>query len=150
VRIIGGDEGFADEWLRSQRTARLATVGSDGAPHVVPVWFVWHEGRIYVASLRDSLKTAHAASGRQAAIVVDEGQESAALRDGRLVLHLLRGVEVRGPLVVAEDDPALVDVARRWARKYVEHDVDFGPRTLLGHVWLRLDPQRIVTWDYRQ
>jgi pyridoxamine 5'-phosphate oxidase family protein len=32
------------EYLQGQRLGRLATVGSDGQPHVIPVTFVYNEG----------------------------------------------------------------------------------------------------------
>src|SRR5207248_11689602 len=32
----------------------LATIGPDGQPHVVPLWFVWREDAVYVSSRRPS------------------------------------------------------------------------------------------------
>ena len=43
---------FSAEELRftgSQRAAHLATANADGRPHVVPVCFVYLDGRIYIA-----------------------------------------------------------------------------------------------------
>jgi PPOX class probable F420-dependent enzyme len=39
----------AEERLAGARIGRLATVTSDGRPHVVPVCFALHDGRIYTA-----------------------------------------------------------------------------------------------------
>jgi PPOX class probable F420-dependent enzyme len=39
----------AEERLAQARIGRLATVTPDGRPHVVPVCFALHEGRIYTA-----------------------------------------------------------------------------------------------------
>jgi PPOX class probable F420-dependent enzyme len=41
--------GIAEERFAAARSGRLATVGADGAPHVVPVCFSLHDGRIYTA-----------------------------------------------------------------------------------------------------
>lgn len=141
------EDQLVEDLLNSGRTLRLATVGRDGVPHVVPLWFVWWGGRVYMLSVTRSLKTAHARQGRWAAAVVDEGQERAEVRDRRLVLHHLRGVELRGPLAVADRDPALAEVARAWGRKYVGVD-DFPPEGLRDHTWICLEPRVVVTWDY--
>ncbi|HXF57992.1 MAG TPA: pyridoxamine 5'-phosphate oxidase family protein [Actinomycetota bacterium] len=141
------DQPLADLLLTTGRTLRLATVGPDGVPHVVPLWFVWWDGRVFMLSVTRSLKTTHARQGRWAAAVVDEGQEQAEVRDRRLVLHHLRGVEVRGPLSVAAGDPVIVEVARAWGRKYVGVE-DFPPDGLRDHTWLCLEPRVVLTWDY--
>jgi PPOX class probable F420-dependent enzyme len=39
----------AEERLASARVGRLATVTADGRPHLVPVCFALHDGRIYTA-----------------------------------------------------------------------------------------------------
>ena len=42
-----------DEFLRSERVCRLATISAHG-PHVCPVWFVWEAGSVWVSSLNRS------------------------------------------------------------------------------------------------
>src|SRR6266498_128430 len=45
------------EIRRTFRDSRVVHVGSvlpDGAPHVVPLWFVWLEDAVYVSSRRES------------------------------------------------------------------------------------------------
>src|SRR5206468_10034886 len=37
------------QFIQSQRVAHLATASADGRPHVVPVCFVYLDGRIYIA-----------------------------------------------------------------------------------------------------
>jgi nitroimidazol reductase NimA-like FMN-containing flavoprotein (pyridoxamine 5'-phosphate oxidase superfamily) len=37
-------ERIVDELLTNRHTLRLATVGPDGTPHVVPLWFVSWKG----------------------------------------------------------------------------------------------------------
>jgi PPOX class probable F420-dependent enzyme len=36
--------------LRSEQIGWLGTTGRDGYPHAVPVWFLWHDGRVIVFS----------------------------------------------------------------------------------------------------
>ena len=36
-----------DTFLESERTCRVATVSPEG-PHNTPLWFVWHEGCLWL------------------------------------------------------------------------------------------------------
>ncbi|MEV5004025.1 pyridoxamine 5'-phosphate oxidase family protein [Nocardioides sp. LML1-1-1.1] len=40
-----------DDFLSRHRTCRVASVGSDGRPHVAPLWFVWDGTRVWLHSL---------------------------------------------------------------------------------------------------
>jgi general stress protein 26 len=42
--------------LGREMTIWLATVRHDGRPHLVPVWFIWLEGKIYIATGSDTQK----------------------------------------------------------------------------------------------
>ena len=139
-------DATALDLLQRGRTARLATTSPEGIPHVVPVWFVWHSRAMYIQSSEGSLKTKHARRGTAAAAVVDDGQERAPVRHGRLELDDLRGVELRGSLTVVTEEPDLGEIERKWAERYVTS----GPRDgkLINHVWLRLTPDSIRSWDY--
>lgn len=42
--------------LGREMTIWLATVRHDGRPHLVPLWFIWLEGKIYLATGSDTQK----------------------------------------------------------------------------------------------
>jgi hypothetical protein len=141
-RIALSDEE-RDEFLASQRTCRLATIGSQG-PHVSPVWFVWVEGAIWIHSLCKSQRWTDLEKDPRVAIVVDDGHDYLELR----------GVEIRGRVEVVgevprtgEPEPRLEPVERAFAEKYTG-------RTEVGydgkHAWLALRPEKIVSWDFRK
>ena len=44
-----------DRFLEQQRTVRVATVDARGKPHVVPLWFVWIDGTLFVNTTRGNL-----------------------------------------------------------------------------------------------
>src|SRR5688500_14148804 len=52
-----------EEFLRVERTVRIGTVSSDGEPHVAPLWFVWHDGAMYLNSLKRSRRSRDLAHG---------------------------------------------------------------------------------------
>ena len=69
-----------DGYLGTQRTLRIATVDDDGVPHVVPLWFVWHNGSVWLNSLRKSRRHRHLLTGRPVGIVIDDGTAASRCR----------------------------------------------------------------------
>lgn len=111
------------EYLRGQRLGRMATVGSDGSPHVVPVGFrLDAEGNaieIGGHGLSGSKKWRDLHANQQIAIVIDD-----------LVSvnpWTPRGIEVRGR-----------------AELHSDGGQKFGPGW--DSAWIRIVPQRIVSW----
>jgi nitroimidazol reductase NimA-like FMN-containing flavoprotein (pyridoxamine 5'-phosphate oxidase superfamily) len=127
-----------DRFLTEQRTVRLATVGDDGVPHVVPLWFVWHEGAVWLNSLRKSKRHGHLREGRPVGLVVDDGDK----------YEELRGVRMSGrPEVVPDDDPVRLEAYRLFGRKYF--GVDELP-SQASYETVRIEPDDIASWDFRK
>jgi nitroimidazol reductase NimA-like FMN-containing flavoprotein (pyridoxamine 5'-phosphate oxidase superfamily) len=126
-----------DALLRGARTLRIGTVSEDGWPHVVPLWFVWHGGSIYVSNLRRSKRSKDLAAGSPAALCIDDGEQ----------YQELRGAVLYGRFHEAEPEEDLSAVRAEFARKYWGGaDVP----EVKSHVWLRLQPERVVSWDFRK
>jgi nitroimidazol reductase NimA-like FMN-containing flavoprotein (pyridoxamine 5'-phosphate oxidase superfamily) len=51
-------DGELAAFLAKAWTARVATVSPDGWPHVVPLWFIWHEGALLVNTTRGTAPSA--------------------------------------------------------------------------------------------
>src|SRR5437660_5037642 len=69
-----------DGLLATIRTCHLGTVSPDGWPHVVPLWFVWHAGAVWVNNLRRTRRSRDLNAGSPVALCVDAGVEYAELR----------------------------------------------------------------------
>ena len=93
--------------LGGMRTAVVATVGRDGRPHAVPVWFTVHDGQIVFSTTSGSVKAKHLSRDRRVAVCVDEAAPPFAF------------VSVRGSarLIPRPDD--FLDWTTRIARRYV-------------------------------
>jgi nitroimidazol reductase NimA-like FMN-containing flavoprotein (pyridoxamine 5'-phosphate oxidase superfamily) len=63
------------EWLAS-----FATVDAEGRPHVVPVFFTYDKGRVYVQTDRKSVKVRNLAKNSNVAIAVYRGEEAVIIR----------------------------------------------------------------------
>jgi PPOX class probable F420-dependent enzyme len=95
---------FLDE---GGRTAALATVDADGAPHVVPVWYVRDGDDVVITTMAASVKARNLARSPRVALSVDEE---------RLPLSF---VTVRGTATLLAEPDDLVEWAVRIARRYV-------------------------------
>jgi nitroimidazol reductase NimA-like FMN-containing flavoprotein (pyridoxamine 5'-phosphate oxidase superfamily) len=128
-----------EAYLASQPTARVATATHDGVPHVVPLWFVWSEGVLYLNSTVGNVTVENGLKSGSAAAVVDDGER----------YDELRGVMLRGSFARADDDPHLERVERLWSDKYLGGSP--APyRLWRDRLWLRLIPEHVASWDFRK
>ncbi|GAA2245746.1 pyridoxamine 5'-phosphate oxidase family protein [Herbiconiux moechotypicola] len=103
--------------LEHDLIAWIVTVGADGAPHAVPVWFFWHDGRVYVFSEPSTAKVRHVRAGSPVVIHLQAG--------GRFGDDV---VVLRGSAEIAEQSAASVLAPFRsaYADKYREAIADYG------------------------
>lgn len=126
-----------DELLAAERTARVATVSPDGGPHVIPMWFVWRDGELWINSLIRSRRTRDVDAGSPASVCVDAGVEYGELR----------GVVLYGSFEAADDAAGIDDIRAEFGRKYW-HGIDVP--ALRSHRWMKMRPDRVVSWDFRK
>jgi hypothetical protein len=132
-----------DAFLTSERTCRVASVGSDGAPHVSPLWFAWDGASLWLTSLVKSQRWTDLQRDNRVSVVVDAGHD----------FMELRGVEVRGIAVkvgevprTGESVPELEIPERLYFDKYAGGRIHHDGR----HAWLRISADKVVSWDFRK
>ncbi|MCQ9134845.1 MULTISPECIES: pyridoxamine 5'-phosphate oxidase family protein [Streptomyces] len=143
-RKIMMTSGELDAFLTVQRTCRVATVSTDGAPHVSALWFLWDGNALWLYSVVRSKRWADLRRDPRVAIVIDTGEE----------YDTLRGVELSGAVEFVGEIPRtgelcaeLDAVETLFARK--NFGLDAMPHDG-RHAWLRLKPEKVVSWDFRK
>ncbi len=133
-----------DGYLAEQHTCRVATVSADGAPHVSALWFAWDGAALWLYSLVRSRRWVELRADPRVAVLVDDGEEYGELR----------GVELCGTVEFVGEAPrtgapcAELDFPERlFAAKYF--DLSRMPHDG-RHAWVRLVPERTVSWDFRK
>lgn len=123
--------------------ASVATVGPDGRPHVVPLWFVWTEDAVYISTRRPSRTWSNAALDPRVCLAVDLGRSWVELA----------GIQIEGraePLF--PDDPIMRKPISAWHEKYRSLLAGDGFGRFAEEVerlaFLRVVPERIKTWDH--
>jgi PPOX class probable F420-dependent enzyme len=117
------------------RTAKLATTRADGAPDVVPVWFVVDGDQVVFSCAGSSVKARNLARDPRAALAVDDEAFPHAF------------VTVRGTVEVAARPDDLLAWTTRIAERYVgaERAGEYGERNAEIDDWLvRLTPKSIL------
>jgi PPOX class probable F420-dependent enzyme len=132
-----------DEFLASERTCRVASIGGDGSPHVTPLWFAWDGTSLWLTSIVRSQRWRDLQRDNRVSVIVDAGGP----------FTELRGVELRGVAEVVGEVPRagapvpeLELPERLFADKYAGGRVHHDGR----HAWLKVTPAKIVSWDFRK
>ena len=62
-----------DEFLKSQKVLRLATIGKNKTPHIVPVWYLYSSKKIYIGTNTRTQKAKNLRKNKKVAFCVDVG-----------------------------------------------------------------------------
>ncbi len=138
---------MTEEELRSfldeQMTMVVATIGPNGRPHLMPLWFVPDDDALRGWTFAKSQKAKNLERDPHATLQVETGVEYQELRGAMLECD----VEVeRDTERVASYGEALVD---RYAGGAPEMK-EFFRAQAAKRVGLRFVPTRTVTWDHRK
>lgn len=118
------------------RTGKLAVVRRDGAPMVVPIWFVLDDdGAVVFNTGRDTVKGRALRRDPRVSICVDEEAPPYAY------------VRVDGVAEISEDLEAMLPWSTAIARRYMGDDLAeaYGRRNAVeGELLVRVRPQRVV------
>lgn len=132
-----------DAFLREERTCRIATVDAQGRPHVSALWFAWDGSAMWLYSIVRSQRWTNFQRQPETSVLVDTGHDYGELRG----VELIGRVEVVGAVPwTGEPDADLVEPERIFGAKYRDGAFDIDGR----HAWLRLVPEKIVSWDFRK
>ncbi len=61
--------------LQTEQNLWLATVRPNGAPHLVPIWFVWVSGKVYLCTGADSVKARNLMGNPHVSIALEDGSQ---------------------------------------------------------------------------
>ena len=117
------------------RTAKVATSGPGGHPHVMPVWFALDGEELVFTTWGDSLKGRNLRRNPRAAIVVDEEVAPYAF------------IHIRGHVTLSDDLEELLRFATAIGGRYMGPDRadEFGRRNAVpGELLVRVHPQRVI------
>ena len=133
-------------FLDEERVLTCATLGANGRPHLMPLWYV-RDGLTLIAwTYGASQKVKNLERDPRATVQVEAGRD----RYGEL-----RGTMLECDVAIERDPERILETGLRLAARYA--GADGGPEARervrqqgRKRVVLRLTPTRIVSWDHRK
>ena len=143
AQIVMSDDEVG-EFLQQQRSATVATLGPQGRPHLVGMWYAVHEGHVWIETKAKSQKVVNLRRDPTMSFLVEAGH----------TYDQLRGVALEGTGVVVEDTDVVWDVCvnvfERYNAPYTEELKPFVELMAKNRVVVRLDVARTRSWDHRK
>jgi hypothetical protein len=133
-------------FLAEEKTLTCATNGRDGFPHLMPLWYVLRDGRIWSWTYAKSQKTKNLERDPRATLQVETGLDYAELR----------GVMVRCDVVIHRDLDVVTGIGMDLVDRYAGPGPEFDP---MRDGFRKQAPKRVgfefverarVTWDHRK
>ena len=143
AQIAMSDEEIAT-YLERSRTATLATIGAEGLPHLVAMWYAVVDGDIWVETKSRSQKAVNIRRDPGVTVLIEDGE----------TYDTLRGVSFEGTAEIVEDPDALwrvgVSVWERYSGPYTEEMRPLVEFMLHKRVAVRIRVARTRSWDHRK
>lgn len=125
----------------------LVTLGPDGYPDPVAMWFVMDGDDIWMRTYAKSQKAVNLQRDPRVSVLVESGDRYAELR----------GVQITGRMELSHDIDRICDVFAGLMVKYEGMDPAHVPAAREGYlskapkqVAMRVVPERVVSWDHRK
>lgn len=140
-----------DAFLDEQRTLTCATLGPRGWPHLMPLWFVVRDERVWAWTFAKSQKVRNLERDPRATVQVEAGEQ----------YDQLRGVVLECDVVVHRELERVTDVGTAILRRYAP-DGSGGDEPLPDEAAAMIRAQAVkrvafefverhrVTWDHRK
>ncbi|TVT27937.1 PPOX class F420-dependent oxidoreductase [Amycolatopsis rhizosphaerae] len=131
-------------FVEQSRTATMATLGPDGTPHLVAMWYAVVDGQIWFETKAKSQKVVNLRRDDRITCLVEDGD----------TYDRLRGVSIEGRAVISDDPGDIwrvgVSVWERYNGPYSEEVRPLVEMMMRKRVVVRVDAQRTRSWDHRK
>jgi PPOX class probable F420-dependent enzyme len=135
------------ELLDAERVVTVASHGPRGWPHVMPLWYVVREGRIWIWTYAKSQKVRNLERDPRATLLVETGTEYTELR----------GVQIEAAAHIHRDLDTVFGFAKELTVRYSEgiESVEGDAAEALKaqapkRVAVEFEAKRTATWDHRK
>jgi PPOX class probable F420-dependent enzyme len=132
------------EFLHRSRSSTVATIGPNGQIHLVAMWYAVMDDHVWIETKKKSQKVANLRRDPRMTFLVEAGQ----------TYDQLRGLSIEGTGEVVDDESVVWDVCvnlfERYNAPYSEELKPFVELMAHNRVAVRLDPERVRSWDHRK
>lgn len=131
-------------FIDNSRACTMATIGADGRPHLVAMWYAVIDGQIWFETKGRSQKAVNLGRDPRITVLIEDG----------LTYDKLRGVSLDGTAEIVDDPEKLWEVGvSLWERNTGPYSEEVRPLVefmLQKRVAVRVDVTRARSWDHRK
>jgi PPOX class probable F420-dependent enzyme len=143
--LIKMTEEEAADFLDEQRTVICATNGRDGWPHLMPLWYVVRDGRVWAWTYAKSQKTRNLERDPRATLQVEAGEQ----------YDELRGVMLRCDVAIHRETDDVAELGLEIFSRYTGPDLPGETQEMVRtqaskRVALEFIERSRATWDHRK
>jgi PPOX class probable F420-dependent enzyme len=134
------------EFLARSRTATVASIGPDGLPHLVAMWYGVIGDAVYIETKAKSQKAVNLRRDPRMVFMVEAGTS----------YDSLRGVSLEGAAEIIEADggeeywAAARSVYERYTGPYTDEARPLLDLMMNKRIVVKLVPRRVRSWDHRK
>ena len=138
-------EPEVDAFLEEQRTMAIATIGANGRPHVVAMWYAFVDGALCFWTFAKSQKVVNLRRDNRITCLVEDGD----------VYANLRGVELIARAHISDDEDEVLKFGLAESVRYQNVAVNEAmiaavKKMANKRVVVRIEIERVVSWDHRK
>lgn len=141
-RQIVMSENEINEFVARSRTGTMATVGPDGQPHLVAMWYGVVDGVIWLETKAKSQKVVNLRRNPRVSFLIEDG----------MTYDTLRGVSFEGTAEITDDPDTIFAVGVSvWERYNGPYTEDLRPAVdmmMNKRVAVRIVTNRVRSWDH--
>ena len=134
-------------FIAEAQTITINSIGKDGVPHPMPMWFgVEDDGAIVMSTFTKSQKIKNLGRDPRVSLLIEDGT----------VYNELRGVVIYGTAELVPDADEVVEILVKVNSKSLASDADPDAirqavrGTAPKRTGIRIRPDRVVSWDHRK
>ena len=131
-------------FLAERRKLHVATIDRDGAPHLVPMYFLVVEGTVTFWTYTASQKVVNLRRDPRITVMAEDGE----------AYFDLRGVQVVGRARLTTDVALVAAFGERLYERYFgpldENGRAYVARSARRRTVVTVEPVRVVSWDHRK
>ena len=143
-KIVMSDDEIVD-FIDHSRTATMATIGPNGRPHLIAMWYAVIDGEVWFETKAKSQKAVNLRRDPTITVMIEDGK----------TYDTLRGVSIDGQAEIVDSDPELllrvgISVWERYTGPYTEEMKPFVDQMMNNRIAVRVVPSRLRSWDHRK
>ena len=129
-----------DEFLKEQKVLRLATIGKNKDPHIVPVWYRYNGRKFHIGTNTKTVKVKNVRKNSKVSCCVDVGINA----------PNIYGVLVKGNANLILERNKVKTIAKKILLRYFKSLNNKSARTLLDDTdcIIEVVPEKFTVWNY--